>query len=97
MILVWKCDTSRHSTVSFSQSVVVAETSYQNNVRSFIILRLGEGLISSNKGNSANFSGEKKYKWSIIWGVYFLRICEKTLNPISPSYLSSNTKISTLV
>ena len=48
--------------MSFSQSVVVAETSYQNNVRSFIILRLGEGLISSNKGNSANFSGEKKYK-----------------------------------
>ena len=38
----------------------MAETSYQNNVRSFIILRSGEGLISSNKGNSTNVSGKKK-------------------------------------
>ena len=55
-----KRDTSCHSTMSFSENVPVAETSYQNNVRSFIILRSGEGLISSNKGNSANFSGKKK-------------------------------------
>ena len=84
--------------MSFSQSVVVAETSYPNNVRSFIILRLGEGLISSNKGNSANFSCEKKVQMKHNLGCnYFLRICEKTLNPISSSYLSSNIKISTVV
>ena len=62
MIFVRKRDTSCHSTMSFSENVAVVETSYQNNVRSFIILRLGEGLISSNKGNSANFSGKKKRK-----------------------------------
>ena len=45
--------------MSFSENVAVAETSYQN-IRSFIILQSEEGLISSNKGNSANFSGEKK-------------------------------------
>ena len=55
-----KRDISCHSTMSFSENVAVAETSYQNNVRSFILLRSGEGLISSNKGNSANFSGKKK-------------------------------------
>lgn len=30
------------------------------NVRSFIILQPGEGLISFNKDNSANSSGESK-------------------------------------
>ena len=30
------------------------------NVRGFVILRPEEGLTSSNKANSANFSGEKK-------------------------------------
>ena len=62
MIFVRKRDTSCHSTMSFSENVAVAETSYQNNVRSFIILRSGEGLISSNKDNSTNFSGKKKKK-----------------------------------
>ena len=52
--------TSRHPTMSFSENVAVVETSYQNNVRSFIILGSREGLISSNKGNSTNFSGKKK-------------------------------------
>ena len=45
--------------MSFSENVVVAETSYKN-VRSFIILRLGKGLTSFNKDNSANFLDEKK-------------------------------------
>ena len=30
-----------------------------SNVRSFIILRSGEGITSVTKGNSANFSSEK--------------------------------------
>ena len=30
------------------------------NVRGFVILRPEEGLTSFNKGNRANFSGEKK-------------------------------------
>ena len=62
MIFARKGDTSCHSTMSFSENVAVAETSYQNNVTSFIILRSGEGLISSNKDNSTNFSGKKKKK-----------------------------------
>ena len=45
--------------------VVVAETS-ESNVRSFIILRLGEGLTSFNKNYRVNFCG-----------VYFLRILKK--------------------
>ena len=60
MIFVRKRDTSCHSTMSFSENVAVAETSYQNNVRSFIILRSGEGLTSSNEDNSVNFSCEKR-------------------------------------
>ena len=47
----------RHCTTRFSEDVLVVETS---NVRSFSILRSGEGLTSSNKNNSANSSG--KYK-----------------------------------
>ena len=31
----------------------------ESNVRSFIILRSGEGVTSFTKGNSANFSSEK--------------------------------------
>ena len=46
MIFVRKRDTSCHSTMSFSENIAVAETSYQNNVRSFIILRSGEGFKS---------------------------------------------------
>ena len=47
----------RHSATSFSENVEVAETSYQN-VSSFIILRLGEGITSFTTGNSGNFSSE---------------------------------------
>ena len=36
------------------------------NVRSFIILRLEEGLTSFNKDNSANSSGESKVQWSLL-------------------------------
>ena len=45
----------RHST----DDVVVARTSLIPNVRSFIILLLGEGLTSFKKNNRANLSGEK--------------------------------------
>ena len=45
-------------------------------VRSFIILRLGEGLIFFNKDNSANFFGEKNYS-EAFQRVYILRIREK--------------------
>ena len=77
----------RHSTTSFSESVVVAGTSYQisvSNVRSFSILQSGEGSTSFNNDNGANFSGEKKYNEEFR-GVYFLTIREKTLNKISYS------------
>ena len=47
---------------SFWRENVVAETSYQNNVRSFIILRSGEGVTYFTKSNSANFSSEKTVK-----------------------------------
>ena len=56
-----KRDGSRHhSTTSFSQKVVVAETSNQI-LQVFIVfnLRSGESLTSFNKDNSTNFSGEK--------------------------------------
>ena len=46
-------------------------------VRSLIILWSGERLTSSNKENSANFSGEKKYNEEFR-GVYFFKIREKT-------------------
>ena len=40
------------------ENVKVAENKLSN-VRSFIILRSGEGITSFTKGNSANFSSEK--------------------------------------
>ena len=43
----------------------------QITVRSFIILRSGEGLISFNKNNRAKFSSEQKYN-EAFWGVYVL-------------------------
>ena len=67
----------RHSTTRFSESVEVAETRYQNNVRSFSIVQSGEGITSFNNDNSANVSGEKKYNEEFR-GVYFLTIREKT-------------------
>ena len=43
-------------TMSFSENVVVTETSLST-IRSFIILRSGKGLTSFNEDDSANFSG----------------------------------------
>ena len=43
----------------FSENVEVGKTSYQLLEVQFIILRSGEGVTSSSKGNSANFSSEK--------------------------------------
>ena len=48
VISAGKRDSRRHSTARFSENVVVAKTSYRK-VRSFIILRSGEGLTSFNK------------------------------------------------
>ena len=39
VILAGKHDCNRHSTTSFSENVLVTETSYLVSVRSFIILR----------------------------------------------------------
>ena len=58
VILAGKGGSCRLSTTSFSANVVVAKR-YQNDVRSFIILRSGESVTSFTKGNSANFSSEK--------------------------------------
>ena len=79
-----KRDSRRHSTASFSESVVVAGTSYQMCSRRFSILQPGEILSSFNNDKSANFSGEKKCNEE-FQGVYILRIREKTLNQISYS------------
>ena len=53
-----KSGSRRHSTASFSESVVVAGTSYQM-LELFSILQSGEGSTSFNNDNSANVSGEK--------------------------------------
>ena len=70
-----KSGSRRHPTTSFSESVVVAGTSYQMlEVLSF--LQSGEVLTSFNNDNSANFSDDKKYNEEFR-GVYFLTIREK--------------------
>ena len=68
-----------------------------SNVRSFTILRSGEGSASFNNENSSIFSGEKKYNEEFR-GVCFLTVREKTLNQISYSYSfsPSNLKVSSL-
>ena len=43
----------------FSENVEVGKTNYQLLEVQFIILRSGEGVTSSTKGDSANFSSEK--------------------------------------
>ena len=63
-------------------SVVLNNGNKLSNVRSFIILRAGEGLTFSNKDNSAKFSGEKKKHNEVFRVVYFLRISEITLSQI---------------
>ena len=62
---------------------MVVETGYQMlEVLSLEVLWLGEGFTSFNKGNSTNFSGEKKFN-EAFQSVYFLRIRRKTLSQIS--------------
>ena len=75
-----KRDSRRHSTASFNKNVEVAEKKLSN-VRSFIILRSGEGLPSFNKENSANVSGEKKSTIKLS-GIYRRK---KTFSHISSS------------
>ena len=84
-ILAGKCGSPRHSTTSFSERVVVAETSYQIlDVLEFCNRERAKYATSFNNDNSANFSGEKKYNEE-FQGVYFLTIPEKTFNQISYS------------
>ena len=63
-ILAGKRDSRRRSTTGFSENVVVTETSYQNNVRRFIILISGEGFTSFNKNKRVNLFCWKKVKRS---------------------------------
>ena len=48
-----------------------------SNVKSFIILQLGEGLKSFNKHKCANFSGERKEKGSFLGCIFFENIMQK--------------------
>ena len=61
-----------HSTTSFSRS----GGNKLSNVNSFDMLRPGEGLASTYKDNSANFSGEKNYN-EAFRGVYFCKVRKK--------------------
>ena len=69
---------------------VLAKTSYQAFNRSFITLRLGEGLNSFNKDNIANVFLANRKNHEAFRGVYFLITREKTFSQIS----SSNLKVS---
>ena len=62
LILTGKRDSRRrHSTTNFSENVLVAETSYQ--IIEVLHFANGRRLnFRGNKGNSADFSGEKKKK-----------------------------------
>ena len=65
-------------------------------VRSFIILRSGEGLTSFNKNNGANFPSKKKNKPSEV-RCLFSEYATKTFSQISTKYYSfssSNLKVS---
>ena len=90
VILAGKRDSRRHSTTSFGENVVVAETS-------FIILRLEEGVTSFHKDNSSNFSGESKVKYSFPGNLFFENT-RKTFqsNLELESFWSSNLKVSTI-
>ena len=52
-----KRDSRRHSTTSFSKNVVVAKTSYE--MLDYFAIETWFNLF--RKGNSVNFSSEKKY------------------------------------
>ena len=51
-------DSRRHSTSSFSENVVVVETTYQMLDVLLLHVRLGDCLTSFIEYNSGNFSGE---------------------------------------
>ena len=72
-----KYDSHRHSATSFSENVVLVDTSYEVSqvLFSFLFL-LGDGLTSFNLDKSANFFGVKMYN-EAIRDVYYLRIREK--------------------
>ena len=74
---------------AISVNVVVAETSYQN-VRSFFILRSGEGLAPSIKIIVPTYQVRKKWCNEAFHGVYLLRIPPKISS--SKSSLSLNVK-----
>ena len=59
VILAGKGNSCRHSTMNFSENVVVVKTSYRK-VTSFIILRSGEGLLPSIKITVLTFLVQKK-------------------------------------
>ena len=72
----------RHSTTSFSENDQRECRSGGNklsNVRSFIILRSGEGLTSFSINNRTDFFGEKS-KMKLSGVSFFLRTRAKTLS-----------------
>ena len=68
-------DSRRHSTSSFSENVVVVETTYQMLEVLLLQVRLGDGLTSSIENNNANFSGE--ISASKLSGMSFIRVSAK--------------------
>ena len=75
--MVGKYDSHRHSATSFSENVVLVNTSYEvSQVLFSFLFRLGDGLTSFNQDKSANLFGVTMYN-EAIWGVYYLRIREK--------------------
>ena len=76
VILAGNRETPRHFTTCRSGGNKLSK------VRSFIILRSGEGSTSFNNNKSDHFSGKKSTMKLSRPGVYFLRIREKTLNEI---------------
>ena len=76
-----KHDSRRHSATSFSKHVLSVGHKLLS-IIGFTILRLGDNLTSFNKGNSANFFGQKDVQ-EAVQDVYYLRKHEKTLSEIS--------------
>ena len=82
VILAGKRDSRRHSTRSFSENDQRECRSGGNkltDVRSFIILRSGEGLTSFSINNRTDFFGEKS-KLKLSGVSFFLRTRAKTLS-----------------
>ena len=77
-ILAAKRSNGRRSPTSFSENVVLADTSYKVLYRLNYFAAERYSLNSFNKDNSANFFGKKMYK-EAIRGVHYLRIRAKNL------------------